>query len=266
MKKTRQFQKKQDNLEEAVKGIQIFLEKLPMKRELLQHSKAMEETLEKIQEVSTGLTVQMEMQKISESTSHRPKSVQGGPSYTHPDRRARMNQDESDSYYTQDTREEARERYGYIRGGNGDDSGDEDEDPDVPLGPPQPPGPPQRSPQPPGPPPPPYGTHQRRRRKPEVKPIKLKDPYPFEGKAGDDFEARWIMVQIFIHDQPEKFDETGRTINWVGGLLNKYAAARHVQWERQALPGKFPRSWTTYLNDIALRFEDKEAQDGFFRI
>jgi len=40
-----------------------------------------------------------------------------------------------------------------------------------------------------------------------------------------------------------------------------YAAACHVQWERQALAGKFPRTWTTYENDLMLRFEDKEAWD-----
>jgi len=44
-------------------------------------------------------------------------------------------------------------------------------------------------------------------------------------------------------------------------LLKKYAAAWHVQWERQALAGKFPRSWTTYQNHLMLRFEDKEARD-----
>jgi hypothetical protein len=97
-----------------------------------------------------------------------------------------------------------------------------------------------------------------------MKPIKLKDSYPFEGKPGDDFETWWIMVQTFIQDQPEKFDNTGRTINWAGGLLKKYAAAWHVQWERQALAGKFPRSWTTYQNNIVLRFEDKEARDEAF--
>lgn len=194
--------------------------------------------------------------------------VLGGPSYTHPDRRVRIEQYDSDSFYTQDTREEARDHYGFMRGGNGDDDGSgDDEDPDIPSRPPQPPEPPQPPgpPQTPGPPPPELGSvHRRRKRKPEVKPIKLKDPYPFEGKAGDDFETWWIIVQTLIQDQPEKFDETGRTINWVGGLLKKYAAAWHVQWERQVLAGKFPRSWRTYQNDIALRFEDKEARDDAF--
>lgn len=71
----------------------------------------------------------------------------------------------------------------------------------------------------------------------------------------------WIIVQTFIQDQPEKLDDSRRTINWIRGFLNKYAAAWHVQWERHALAGKFPRSWTTYQNDLMLYFEDKEARD-----
>jgi len=260
----RNTSKRQDDMEEAVEGIQIFLETLPTTIELSKHTKAMDETLAKITEVSTGLTTHMEEYKISESTLHRPRSPQAGPSFTHPDRRSRIHDEDLESYYTQDTREEATERYGFLRGGNGDDDGDDDgddEDPDIPLQPPPRQQPP--PPQPPGPPPP-EATPSRRRRKPEVKPMKLKDPYPFEGKPGDDFEAWWIMVQTFIQDQPEKFDETGRTINWVGGLLEKYAAAWHIQWERQALAGTFPRSWTLYQNDLALRFEDKEAHDEAF--
>jgi len=57
------------------------------------------------------------------------------------------------------------------------------------------------------------------------------------------------------------FEDSGRTINWIGGFLKKFAAAWHVQWERQALAGKFPRSWTTYRNDLVLRFEHKEDRD-----
>jgi len=69
------------------------------------------------------------------------------------------------------------------------------------------------------------------------------------------------MLESFIHHQPEKFEDSGRTINWVGGFLQKYAGAWHVQWERKALAGHYPRSWTTYQNDIKLRFENKEARD-----
>jgi hypothetical protein len=47
----------------------------------------------------------------------------------------------------------------------------------------------------------------------------------------------------------------------IGGVLKKYAMAWHVQWERQALAAKLPRSWTTYQPDVMLRFEDKEARN-----
>jgi len=49
--------------------------------------------------------------------------------------------------------------------------------------------------------------------------------------------------------------------NWVGGLLKKYAAAWHVQWEIQASIVKFPGAWTMYQNDVVFRFEDTEARD-----
>jgi len=68
-------------------------------------------------------------------------------------------------------------------------------------------------------------------------------------------------VQTFIQDQPEKFKDSGRTINWIGGLMRKYAAAWHVQWKSQALKAIFPRSWTMYQNDLVLYFEDREARD-----
>jgi len=48
--------------------------------------------------------------------------------------------------------------------------------------------------------------------------------------------------------------------NWIGGLLTYYTQSWHIQWEKQALAGKFPRSWTTYQNDITWKFEDKEAR------
>jgi len=156
-----------------------------------------------------------------------------------------------------------------LRGGEGSNEGSQNADipegpnPPGPQGPPgpDPPGPPG----PPGPdppvPPPPGLEGRRRKRKADVRPIKLKDPKPFEGNPGDDFDDWWVMLETFIHDQPEKFEDPGRTINWVGGFLQKYAGAWHVQWERKALAGHYPRSWTNYQNDIMLRFENKEARD-----
>jgi hypothetical protein len=266
-------------------GLERFTKDLATKKDLEKHVKAMDETLFKIQEVSTGLTEHMENYKVSESSSHTPRSAIAGPSHTHPDRRFQVEtyQYDYEDEESSSTRQDARDRYD-LRGGDGSDS--EEEDPNIPEdtppgppgppppGPPGPPGPPPPGPpgppppgppEPPGPPPPgppgPPPPSSRRRRRTLAKPIKLKDPYPFEGKAGEDFDAWWIIVQTFIQDQPEKFEDSGRTINWIGGFLKKYAAAWHVQWERQALAGKFPRSWTTYQNDHMLRFEDNEARD-----
>jgi len=223
--------------------LERYTKELPSKQDLKDHTKAMHETLAKIQEVSTGLTTHMEEYKLSQSTTHRPTSVAAaGPSYTHPDRRRYIYQDYDDESIS--TRQDARDMYD-LRGGHGSESEEEEEDPNVPEPPPGPPGPtpPVPPPGPPGPPPPapppgspgpppPAPPEERRRRRAKVKPIKLKDPFPLEGKPGDDFDAWWITVQTFIQDQPEKFDNSGRTINWIGGLMRKYAAAWHVQWER----------------------------------
>jgi hypothetical protein len=224
----------------------------------------MDETLQKIQEVSTGLTMHMETYKLSESTSHRPRSEQAGPSGTQVTTGfTGFVDDEEYESSSVDTREDAERYYRSLRGGDRSDVGSHDAQvPEQPAGPnpPAPPGPPPPGPNPPAPPPPgPEG--RRRKRKADIKPIKLKDPKPFEGNPGDDFDDWWVMLETFIHDQPEKFEDSGRTINWVGGFLQKYAGAWHVQWERKALAGQYPRSWTTYQNDIKLRFENKEARD-----
>lgn len=124
-----------------------------------------------------------------------------------------------------------------MRGGNrsGDEDYESDEVPEEePQGLPNSPGPP-NPPEPPGPTPP--EDRRRKRRRPEIGTIKLKDSKGFEGKPRDGFEAWWVMVQTYIHDQPEKFQDKGRTINWIGGLLTHYAQSWHIQWERQALAG-----------------------------
>jgi hypothetical protein len=257
----------QQSLENKVDQMDNYIKTLATKKDMDSHAKAMDDTLQKIQEISTGLTMHMETYKLSESTTHIPRSVQPGPSGTQvaTDFTGFVDNDEYDSSSV-DTREDAEHYYRSLRGGAG--SGSENaEIPEQTLpGPPgsNPPGPP--GPNPPGPPgpnppAPPGPEGRRRKRKADVKPIKLKDPKPFEGNPGDDFDDWWVMLETFIHDQPEKFEDPGRTINWVGGFLQKYAGAWHVQWERKALAGEYPRSWTTYQNDIKLRFENKEARD-----
>jgi len=240
------------SLENKVDQMDKYIKTLATKKDMESHTKAMDETLHKIQEVSTGLTTHMETYKLSESTSHKPRSVQGGPSGAV----GFADGSEYDSSSV-DTREDAERYYRSLRGGNGSDGSQNADVPDQ-LDPPGPPGPPPPGPNPPEPPGP---EGRRRKRKADVKPIKLKDPKPFEGNPGDDFDDWWVMLETFIHDQPEKFEDSGRTINWVGGFLQKYAGAWHVQWERKALAGQYPRSWTTYQNDIKLRFENKEARD-----
>jgi len=278
------FVEGQQSLENKVEAMDKFMKTLPTKKDLQDHMKSMDETLLKIQEVSTGLTTHMEAYKVSKSTPHIPRSLElpagyrasgyvaGESSNIYPTRRQRVPRSSVSYSTTQDTREEAQYRYGFLRGGNCDDDGDGESDevpegeplPGPPSGPPAPPpGPPAPPPEPPAPPPGPAAPppdRRRKRRKREVRPIRLKNPKSFEGKPGDDFEAWWVIVQTYIQDQPEKFEDTGRTINWIGGLLTHYAQSWHIQWEKQALAGKFPRSWTTYQNDITLRFGDKEAR------
>jgi hypothetical protein len=240
----------QQSLENKVDNIDKYIKTLATKKDMDSHAKAMDDTLQKIQEVSTGLTTHMETYKLSESTSHRPRSQQAGPSGAQETSQfARFVDDEEYETSSMDTREDAERYYRSLRGGNGSEAGSQNAD--IPEQPPAPPGPPE-----------PQGPEVRKKkRKADVKPIKLKDPKPFEGNPGDDFDDWWVMLETFIHDQPEKFQDPGRTINWVGGFLHKYAGAWHVQWERKALAGEYPRSWTTYQNDIKLRFENKEARD-----
>ena len=72
----------QQSLENKVEGIDKHVRKLPTRNELEAHMNAMDSTLVKIQEVSTGLTTHMDQYKLSESTSHKPRSEQAGPSTT----------------------------------------------------------------------------------------------------------------------------------------------------------------------------------------
>jgi len=171
-----------------VQEIDQYVQTLPTAEDLQNHGQAMDEALGKIQEVSTGLTVHMEQYKIFESTTHGPGSIQAGPSYPHPDRQPQVeNYDDYQSSLS--TQEDARQCYG-LRGGHGSES--EEDDPNVAEDSTPQPGPsgpvvrPRAGPPPLGPLAPPSG---RSRHRAEVKPIELKDPYPFEGKPGEDFDA-----------------------------------------------------------------------------
>jgi hypothetical protein len=73
----------QQSIENKVEQIDKYIKTLPTQKDLENHGKAMDESLNKILEISTGLTTHMENYKISESTSHKPRSVQAGPGGTH---------------------------------------------------------------------------------------------------------------------------------------------------------------------------------------
>jgi division protein CdvB (Snf7/Vps24/ESCRT-III family) len=77
-------------LSSKIEGMGKVMKTLPTKNDLSIHAKAIDEALATIQEVSTELTVHMEEYKMSGSTTHAPRSVQAGPSYTHPEKRPQV--------------------------------------------------------------------------------------------------------------------------------------------------------------------------------
>jgi hypothetical protein len=108
---------------------------------------------------------------------------------------------------------------------------------------------------------------QRRIRKLEfAKPNKIEEPIKFFGNAGEDFDTWWILVQVFLEDQPEKFPKDERTIDWIGLLMKSYAASWHIQWIKGTLSGAHPKSLTGYVNALKLRFEDKDAKDEAYAV
>jgi hypothetical protein len=72
----------QQSLENMVDQMDKFVRLLPTRHDLDNHTKAIDDAFQMIQEVSTGLTMHMDQYKISESASPRPRSVQAGPSGT----------------------------------------------------------------------------------------------------------------------------------------------------------------------------------------
>jgi len=74
-----------------------------------------------------------------------------------------------------------------------------------------------------------------------VKPLKIKEPKRFEAKPGDNFDTWWIIVEVYIRDQPEKFPKDQQTIDWIGSLMDRYAVAWHIQWIQETPSGKHPK-------------------------
>jgi len=94
-----------------------------------------------------------------------------------------------------------------------------------------------------------------------AKPIKIEDPKKFYGNAHKDFDTLWVLVQVYIEDQPEKFPKDERTIDWIGSLMDSYAASWHIQWLKGTLSGLHPKLMMGYVNAFKLRFEDKDTKD-----
>jgi len=94
-----------------------------------------------------------------------------------------------------------------------------------------------------------------------AKPIQIKEPKKFYGKAGEDFDTWWVLVQVYIRDQLERFPEDEQTIDWIGSLMESYPASWLIQWLKGTLAGSYPKSRMGYINALTLRFEDKDAKD-----
>jgi len=61
---------------------------------------------------------------------------------------------------------------------------------------------------------------------------------------------------VNIEDHPERFPKDERTIDWIGSLMDKYAAAWHPQCIMGRLNGIHPKSLTGYVYALNLGFED----------
>lgn len=65
----------QQSLENKVEAMDKYMMMLPTREDIQNHMKSMDETLQEIQQVSTGLTTHMEAYKVTESTTHIPRSL-----------------------------------------------------------------------------------------------------------------------------------------------------------------------------------------------
>ena len=246
---------------------------IPSRQELRQFQASMDESRNQLAEANTGLTTALDQYKFSESTPLGIPQSFAGPSGTqpfiHPQRAAAFYSPSVSSL--RDTASEYSERRG-LRGGAGSAAGDgaagdgaagdgnAGRDAAGGGGPPPPPDPPPSD----------HGgpsgrrPSRRQRRIKDLensKPIKIKEPKKFYGKPGEDFDTWWVLVQVYIKDQPERFPEDERTIDWIGSLMDSYASSWHIQWLKGTLSGLHPKSMTGYINALKFRFEDRDAKD-----
>jgi len=225
-----QLSKRVDEVVKTTAAITTSLKHVPTKLELQQHAQAMKEHKVQMTEVNTGLTIAMEECKFSQSTPYdfRRTNVTAGPSGS----REHLSYDKSP---TESSLRDTGSEYSWhaqLRGGAGS-SAEELEARDNPAEGGNEGG---NDGDPPPPPPPESGDEgnggrrpsRRQRRIKELefaKPIKIKEPKMFFGKPGEDFDTWWVLVQVYIEDQPERFPKDQRTSDWIGSLMESYAAS-----------------------------------------
>ena len=226
-----------DEVNKAMVAITTSLQSMPTKRELRQHWSLMEDQLAQPEDITTGLTTGMKAYKVSESTPFHVEPT-AGPSGTqnwmHPQRMAPMDQLSAAVSRIRDTESEISWRC-QLRGGAGSNGGQgggaaggqgsgaaggqdggaaggQDGGAAGGLG---------------GngdPPPDPLdhgdaGGRRMSRRKRRItelefaKQIKIRQPKRFQGTPADDFDMWWVLVQVNIEDQREKFCKDERTID-----------------------------------------------------
>jgi len=260
--------KRVDEVVRTTAAITTSLKQVPTKLELQRHASAMEDPKKQMTEVNTGLTTAMEECKFSQSSPYNfrrpsmvagPSGTQGLPAFDRSPTESSLRDTGSEFSWHAQLRGGAGSNAGADgeaggAGGRAGGSGGGD---------------------PPPPPDPPSGEEgnggrrpsRRQRRIKELefaKPIKIKEPKFFFGKPGEDFDTWWVLVQVYIEDQPEKFPKDQRTIDWIGSLMDSYAASWHIQWLKGTLNGTHPKSMTGYVNALKLRFDDKDAKDEAF--
>jgi len=275
---------------EILDAIKNSLRGIPSKRELREHAAVMEDQLAQSRELNTGLTMAMEGYKFSESASYNfgKQGPQAGSSTTvRPERRHYIGSDAS-SLIDTESEITCSERIrggaasvvaaggaadevaggaaggvaggaaggeaGGAAGGAAGGRGGAGDPPPPGSGPPSDHGNNGNNPR--------LSKRPRRFRELQyAKLIKIKEPKRFEGNVGDDFNTWWIMQEVYIRDQPEKFPNDERMIDWIGSLMDRYAAAWHIQWLRGTFSGKHPKSITGYIQALKLQFEDMDAKD-----
>jgi len=279
-----------DKVNQTMAAITTSLKDIPSKWQLHRHVQTMEEEMQQVAEVNTGLITALEGYKFSESLPYdfrRSSTVASSlrTQHVYPQKQAAFEQQSPSVSSLKDTGSEYS-WHARIRGGAGSYAGGADNraagaagaavggaaggegaaDNGAAGGAAAAGDPPPL----PDPPPSDHGAaggrrmSRRQRRIKELefaKPIKIKKPKKFYGNAGEDFDIWWVLVQVYIEDQQEKFPKDERTIELIGSMMDSYAASWLIQWIKGTLAGLHPKSMTGYFNALKLRFEDRDARD-----